>query len=201
MTGDTDGIRDRIRALQDKLEERLTDRRRAFGYRMHRGRLVISRRVRAHQATLKIGLRRYLMDSGALAVLTSPFIYAVVAPLGLLDIIVSLYQSVCFRVYGLQRVSRRRYVVFDRHRLPYLNAFQKLNCLYCSYANGVIAYTAEIASRTEQYWCPIKHAERVEGTHRRYEDFLEYGDTADYPDALESQRNRLKGETGLDETP
>ncbi|WP_271223801.1 hypothetical protein, partial [Streptosporangium carneum] len=82
----------------------------------------------------------------------------------------------------------------DRHKLPYLNVIQKLNCLYCAYANGVLAYVAEIASRTEQYWCPIKHAARVTGTHRRYDGFLEYGDVADYPEGLEGQRQKLKQE-------
>lgn len=186
---------ERIRTLEAELDRRLAERRRAFGYRMRHGRLVISRQVRARQAALKIGLRRYLVDSGALAVLTSPFIYIVVLPIAALDTAASLYQAVCFPVYGLRRVQRRDYVVFDRHRLPYLNAIQRLNCLYCGYANGVLAYVGEIASRTEQYWCPIKHAERVAGTHRRYDDFLEYGDVADYPDSLEAQRRRLKAET------
>jgi hypothetical protein len=186
---------DRIRTLESELDAQLAERRRAFGYRMRQGRVVISRKVRARQAALKIGIRRYLVDSGVLAVLTAPFIYIVVLPIAALDAAASLYQAVCFPVYGLRRVRRRAYVVFDRHRLPYLNAIQKLNCLYCAYANGVLAYVSEIASRTEQYWCPIKHAERVAGTHRRYDGFLEYGDVTNYPESLGEQRRRLKAET------
>jgi hypothetical protein len=34
-----------------------------------------------------------------------------------------------------------------------------------AYANGVFAYVREVGSRTEQYWCPIKHARRVLGVH------------------------------------
>jgi hypothetical protein len=49
-------------------------------------------------------------------------------------------------------------------------------CVYCGYANGVIAYARKIASRTEQYWCPIKHALRIRDPHVRYAQFLEYGD-------------------------
>ena len=182
---------------------RLAERRRAFGYRMRQGRIVISRRVRKRQQALKIGLHRYLLASGVMAVLTAPFIYIVVLPIAALDAFASLYQSICFRVYGLARVRRRDYVVFDRHKLPYLNVIQKLNCLYCAYANGVLAYVAEIASRTEQYWCPIKHAARVTGTHRRYDGFLEYGDVADYPEGLEGQRQKLKQEleAGKAKTP
>ena len=157
--------------------------------------------ARERQAALKLGLRRYLVDSGVLTILTAPFIYAVAIPVFLLDVVASLYQAVCFRVYGVKQVKRRDYVVFDRHRLPYLNVIQKVNCFYCSYANGVIAYVYEIASRTEQYWCPIKHAARLQGTHRRYGDFLEYGDVADYPNSLEAQRTRLRDEGDLPPGP
>lgn len=194
MKVETEELLARIRALESELDTRLAERRRAFGYRMRRGRVLISRRVQARQRALKIGIRCYLLDSGVLTILTAPFIYAVVLPILLLDAFASVYQAICFRVYGLSRVRRRDYVVFDRHRLPYLNAIQKLNCLYCAYANGVVAYVAEIASRTEQYWCPIKHAERVAGTHRRYDGFLDYGDVGDYPDSLDGQRRKLKAE-------
>lgn len=30
-------------------------------------------------------------------------------------------------------------MIFDRGHLAYLKAIEKLNCMYCSYANGVIA--------------------------------------------------------------
>jgi len=45
----------------------------------------------------------------------------------------------------------------DRSKLHYLNALESLNCV-CCYANGLTAFVAEIAGRTEQHWCPIKHA-------------------------------------------
>ena len=200
MKADIKDLLSRIRTLEDELETKLAAHRRDLGYRIRRGRAVFSRSARARKAKLRIGLRRYLVDSGALAILTAPFIYIVAIPLGLLDAIASLYQAVCFPVYRLHQVRRRDYVVFDRHRLPYLNAIQKLNCLYCGYANGVLAYVHEIASRTEQYWCPIKHAKRLPGTHRRYGEFLEYGETEDYPESLEAQRKALREETATDKT-
>jgi hypothetical protein len=97
-------------------------------------------------------------------VLTAPVIYAVIVPLVLLDLFVTIYQRVCFPVYGIPKVNRGDYLIFDRHHLAYLNALEKLNCAYCSYANGLIAYVREIAGRTEQYWCPIKHARRDWGS-------------------------------------
>jgi N-glycosylase/DNA lyase len=73
-----------------------------------------------------------------------------------------------------------------------LNAIEKLNCVYCGYANGVLAYAREIAGRTEQYWCPLRHALRVRGPHAQYRDFVEYGDAAGYRARLEELRARLR---------
>jgi hypothetical protein len=114
------------------------------------------------------------------AALTVPLIYSLALPFVVLDVWVLVYQAICFPVYGIARVPRRRFFAIDRHRLPYLNAIEKLHCTYCSYANGVIAYTREVAARTEAYWCPIKHQRRVASTHRLYPKFSEYGDAGDY---------------------
>jgi hypothetical protein len=85
-------------------------------------------------------------------------------------------------------------MVFDRAGLRYLNALEKLNCAYCSYVNGVIAYVREVGSRTEQYWCPIKHARRVLGAHPRYRDFEEYGQGEQYKEKLDTLRAKLAKE-------
>jgi hypothetical protein len=71
-------------------------------------------------------------------------------------------------------------VVIDRQHLAYLNPLEKLNCVYCGYANGVIALAREIGSRTEEYWCPIKHSRPVAAPHSRYTHFVDYGDAAGY---------------------
>ncbi|MCW5724146.1 MAG: hypothetical protein KIS81_04220 [Maricaulaceae bacterium] len=194
MKRDINELIGKIRDLEAELESRLIERRRDLSYRWTHGRAVFSRKIKEQHRSLKLTARKFLIDSGFLAILTSPFIYIVVVPVALLDLIASLYQGVCFPVYGLRQVKRREYVVIDRHRLAYLNVLQKINCVYCGYANGVIAYVHEIASRTEQYWCPIKHAARVKGVHKRYHGFLDYGDVGDYPDSLQEQRRKLKAE-------
>jgi hypothetical protein len=129
---------------------------------------------------LKQSIWAWLKETGLLSLLTAPFLYSLVVPLVLLDIWVSVYQGLAFPVYGLPLVSRRDYLVVDRHKLSYLNAIEKLNCTYCSYANGLIAYTREVAARTEQYWCPIKHARRIKGPHAHYHEFARYGDARGY---------------------
>ena len=93
-------------------------------------------------------------------VLTAPVIYSLIVPIVLVDLWVMAYQAICFPIYKIPKVRRRDYLVFDRHHLAYLNTIEKINCAYCSYCNGAIAFVREVASRTEVYWCPIKHARR-----------------------------------------
>lgn len=123
---------------------------------------------------------KYVLNAHPLVIVTAPVIYALIVPLVLLDLFVTIYQAVCFPAYGIPKVRRGDYLVFDRYHLAYLNTLEKLNCAYCSYANGLIAYVREIAGRTEQYWCPIKHARRVIGAHPRYATFEDYGDADGY---------------------
>jgi hypothetical protein len=123
--------------------------------------------------------------------ITSPVIYMMIIPLLLLDIFVTVYQAVCFPVYGIEKVRRGDHFIFDRHHLAYLNVLQKLNCAYCSYANGLIAYVREIAGRTEQYWCPIKHARRLLGAHANYVRFVDYGDGEGFQKQLPDLREEL----------
>jgi hypothetical protein len=106
--------------------------------------------------------------------------------------LVALYQAVCFPVYGIPQVRRRDYLVFDRGQLAYLNAIEKLNCAYCSYANGLLALVREVAARTEEYWCPIKHARRVLGVHARYGSFVDFGDAEAYRHELERLRTEAR---------
>jgi hypothetical protein len=50
---------------------------------------------------------------------------------------------------------------------------------------------AEILARTEQYFCPIKHAHKILGTHARYNRFLDYGEAEAYEAKLEAFRVAL----------
>jgi hypothetical protein len=184
----------RIRELESQLEAELAARQADLKYRIERGRVIFEEDVLRRQRELKTKLLAYIAGARPLVLVTAPFIYALIVPLLLLDLAVSVYQAACFPVYGIPKARRGDYIVFDRHLLPYLNAVEKLNCAYCSYANGLVAYVREIASRTEQYWCPIKHARRLSGSHQRYPDFVDFGDGDAYRRELESLRARLKDE-------
>ncbi len=174
----------RMRELQDQLEQEVAKHGEEFRYRLENGRVIFDREARRAQARFKVGLWTYLKGTRLPFVLSASVIYSLIIPFVLLDLFVTIYQAICFPVYGIPKVRRRDHIRIDRHHLAYLNAHQKLNCVYCGYCNGVLAWVREIAGRTEAYWCPIKHAARVEGTHGQYPDFLDYGDAEEFEAGL-----------------
>lgn len=178
----------RIQELETELEADLEQKRTEFRYRIEGHRVRFEREMKAMQRRLRKGSLRYLLDAPVLYVLTTPVIYGAIFPLLLLDLAVTSYQWICFPVYGIPRVRRRDFFAFDRGLLPYLNWIERLHCAYCSYANGLIAYAREIVARTEQFWCPIKHARRLAQTHERYTQFFDYGDGERYRAELERIR-------------
>jgi hypothetical protein len=175
----------KIQILEAELEAELAQRRAELRVGLEKGRAFFEEEILRRHRELRTRLSTYVLNARPAVVLTAPIIYAVIVPLVLLDLFVTVYQSVCFPVYGIPKVRRRKYLIFDRHHLAYLNALEKLNCAYCSYANGLIAYVREVAGRTEQYWCPIKHARRVIGAHPGYAAFMDYGDADGYRKWLE----------------
>jgi len=194
----SDRIRDllaEITRLEDELEQALQERQEHVLFRIEGTRVRFEKRIHDAHRRLKTGLVRWLLSSSLRSVLSAPFIYSLGLPLAVLDCWLWMYQATCFPLYRVPKVRRASYIVIDRHQLAYLNSIEKLNCAYCGYANGLIAYAREIAARTEQYWCPIKHARRVLGAHRREADFLEFGDSDDYPARLQAFRRSLRDES------
>jgi len=177
-----------IRELEQELLQELQKKQDEYYYIIEGKRVQFEEETRRYHKTLAKTLRSYLAEASLAHILTAPLIYACVFPALFMDIVVSVYQAVCFRVYGIPRVERADYIVIDRHSLQYLNPIEKMNCLYCSYFGGLIAYVQEIAARTEQYWCPIKHARKLTSIHSRYHKFIEYGDSADYQGKVDALR-------------
>ncbi len=145
-------------------------------------------------ASERIPLLLYIVRGRWRYGLTAPIIYAMIVPGLIMDLCVTIYQWSCFPIYGIPLVKRKEYIAIDRHKLPYLNILQKLNCVYCGYFNGLVAYVQEVAARTEQFWCPIRHARRLRGVHHRYWHFLRYGDGAHLKERWMKLREALKEE-------
>ncbi|MGD1073545.1 MAG: hypothetical protein ABSB15_25820 [Bryobacteraceae bacterium] len=179
----------RIKSLEKELEAALEDKERAFRYHWERGRATFGEDALSEQRKLRQSLLSYIRDSRFLALLTAPVIYIGIIPFCMLDLFLAFYQGICFPIYGVPKVRRADYFVFDRGRLTYLNLLERLNCAYCSYANGLCAYVTEVAARTEQHWCPIKHARRLRAPHTRYPHFFDYGDAQQYRRQIETVRN------------
>ena len=180
--------------LQGELDREIESRREALGWKLKDGMAAFEHGLTVRHRQLRLGIGTFMARSPVATIASAPVIYSLIIPLALIDAWASLYQAICFRAYRIPRVRRSQYIVVDRDRLGYLNAIEALNCLYCEYANGVIAYVREISSRTEQYWCPIKHALAITDPHLRYYQFLEYGDAEGYRDRLEEFRRRLRDE-------
>jgi len=180
-----------ITALEHELLDAVRDQESAMFFQINGKRIEFERSVKAAHRKLKKSVFRWLVTDRPQNLLTGPLIYGMALPLLLMDLCVSFYQWACFPIYGIAKVRRADYLVFDRRHLGYLNAIEKFHCTYCEYGNGLMAYMTEILARTEAYFCPIKHARKILGTHARYRQFLDYGDAADYEARLEAFRVSL----------
>ncbi len=183
-----------ITALENELNELLEDRQNRLHYQIEGRRIVFEQAIREAHQRVKLGLFRWFLTVRPQNYLTMPIIYSAVIPLLIFDFSITLYQWVCFPVYRIARVSRTDFIVFDHQLLSYLNVIEKFHCLYCSYVVGLLAYGQEIVARTEQYFCPIKHARKMRAPHDRYQKFLEYGDEQDFHARLEAYRAALAEE-------
>ena len=192
MTYTIDELVAQMRAIEAEVEAAYDQKRGDLQFVIEKGRMRFSDAVTEQQRINKIGSLRFVTSAGVLSIITAPVIYAGWVPLALLDLFCLVYQAVCFPAYHIPKVKRSEYLVFDRGDLPYLNTIQKFNCFYCSYANGLAAYFREIAARTEQYHCPIKHARKMRAAHNRYPRFFEFGDAESFQLGLERLHEELR---------
>jgi hypothetical protein len=181
----------RIQHMESEIELEMKFKRAELKADFDETRVRFEREVLEQQRRFKTGSIAYLLTANWLSVLTAPVIYALFFPILLLDLCITIYQHICFRAYGLARVRRGDYFVYDRTHLAYLNLIEKINCAYCSYGNGVMAYGREVVARTEQYWCPIKHARKIMGAHPYYTGFVDFGNAQNYKEELKNMRTAL----------
>lgn len=186
MTTHIDELLARIHELENQVEDEYRKTREGWEQR----RQELAEEFLRQQRRYKTGLFRFLLRTRLLVALTAPVIYAGWIPFLLLDLFVTVYQAICFPIYRIPKVRRADYLVFDREDLPYLNIIEKFNCFYCSYGNGVAGYFREVAARTEQYWCPIKHARRLKAAHDHYPNFFDYGDAEAFRQGLSRLRRQ-----------
>jgi len=185
------GLLAQMAALERDLHTAVHEQESKMFFQIKGKRVEFERSVLAAHRKLKKRFFRWLVTDRPQNLITGPVIYAMIVPLLMLDACVSFYQWACFPIYGIAKVQRSDYIVFDRRHLAYLNSIEKFHCTYCEYGTGLMAYMGEILARTEQYFCPIKHAHKILGTHARYNRFLDYGEADAYEAKLEEFRVAL----------
>lgn len=187
-------IIEQMSQLENELNVALEEQQSRLRYSVDGKRVVFEQTLKEAHQRVKLGVFRWFLTVRPQNYLTMPVIYGASIALVLFDLSVSLYQALCFPIYGIPKVKRSDYIVYDHQHLAYLNIIEKAHCLYCSYAVGMVAYTQEIIARTEQYFCPIKHARKMRSMHSRYERFLDYGDGDEFLRKLEEFRAELAEE-------
>lgn len=187
-------ILSQITALEDDLRSALNEQQSSIFFQIKGKRVEFEQSIKEAHSRLKTNFFRWLVTNRPQNLITGPIIYSMIIPLLITDFFVTFYQWTCFPIYGIKKVRRSDYIVYDRQQLNYLNFIEKFHCTYCAYGNGMIAYVTEVIARTEQYFCPIKHARKILGTHARYERFLDYGDAENYEQKLEEYRLALEKE-------
>ncbi|MDD4977677.1 MAG: hypothetical protein PHI29_03490 [Gallionella sp.] len=187
-------ILDQISALEDELKIAVEEHQESLRYQIEGKRITFERAVREVHLKVRQGVFNWFLTVRPQNYLTAPVIYGMIVPMVIFDLSISIYQILCFPIYGIARVRRTSYILFDHQHLAYLNIIEKFDCMYCSYAVGLLAYAQEITARTEQYFCPIKHARKILSAHARYANFLNYGEADDFHIKLEEYRTALAKE-------
>jgi len=187
-----DEIREKIIELESELEEEFKKKHKEFFYKIENNKIKFEERIIKEGKSMITSSIKYITSFPVAVIFTIPFIWAMMIPALMADISVSIYQAVCFPIYKIPKVKRKDYILMDRYNLFYLDKVERINCWYCEYFNGVIAYVREIGARTEQFWCPIKHSKTPKEKHSRYDKFFDYGDYLKYKEELAKRRGDFK---------
>lgn len=175
-----------IREKREELFEEYENLKKEYWYVIEKWKIRFSEEMRKRNKFYKTSLFESIFSARVREILSIPFIYMMIVPAIILDIFLFVYQQTALRLYKVPLVKRSEYIIFERKHLDYLNLIQKVNCLYCSYVNGLFSYAVEIAGRTEKYWCPIKSASRKKWWHDWEEYFAEYGDPEKFKEVFTS---------------
>ena len=179
---------DQITLLEEELSKAVHEQESKALYQIKGKRIEFEESIRLTHRRLKRSFFHWLVTYRPQNLITGPIIYSMIFPLLILDLFVSFYQLTCFPIYKITKVKRADFIIFDRQQLEYLNFIEKFHCTYYSYDNSLLANVSEIVARTEEYFCPIKHARKVLANHSRYKRFLAYGDADEYEIKLEKFR-------------
>lgn len=101
---------ERLAHLEQEIEVELNTARDRWAYRLEAGRVRFERDASRAHARFRQSIPAFLRKGSLGNLLTAPIIYAVILPIALLDLVITMYQHICFRVYGIALVRRSKYV-------------------------------------------------------------------------------------------
>jgi hypothetical protein len=140
----------------------------------------------------QLGLFALIKRSRPINLITGPIIYSMILPIGILDLCVTFYQWSCFPIYGIPKITRSEYIIFDRQELKYLDWISKFHCTYCAYGVGVVGFAKEVIAATETYFCPIKHQRRK--IHENHHSWQRIGFEQDVNFDFDAKLNTIRTE-------
>jgi len=173
-------ILEKMSELNKELGDKYSELSEKYGFSFSGKKIVFLKEFRLRNLHFKMPAWKYAIPQNIRHCLSLPFIYMMIVPALILDAFISLYHAVAFPLYHIPKVKRKDFIVYDRQFLDYLNWIQKAHCIYCTYVNGLFAYSLEIAARTERYWCPIKAAHKPKFHHGWYSEFADYGNPEEW---------------------
>jgi hypothetical protein len=166
---------DKIDLLHESLQKEYERLGKKYGFSITKRRIIFIQKFNERNRNFRIPVWKYVIPKNIRHFLSIPFIYIMIIPAVILDIFIIFYNNIALPLYRIPKVKRKDHFIYDRQFLAYLNIVQKINCIYCSYVNGLFSYATEIGARTERYWCPIKAAHKPISYHSWYKDFADYG--------------------------
>lgn len=181
-------ILEKINRLNKQLSEKYNLLSKKYGFSSVGRKIVFLQDFRKRNKKFKIPTWKYVIPQNIRHLLAMPFIYVMIIPIIFLDFFVTIYNWVAFPLYHIPMVKRQDFIVYDRQFLDYLNWFQKINCIYCTYVNGFFAYTVEVGARTERYWCPVKAAQKPKFHHGWYSEFADYGNPEEWKEKFNDEK-------------
>ena len=187
-------ILEEIDSKKSELKKEYNNLMKKYDFSFVKWRAVFSKKAKQLYRRKKKSALNSIFSAEVRELLSMPFIYSMIVPALFLDIFLFLYQNTAIRLYWIPLVKRSDYIVNDRKQLDYLNWIQKINCMYCSYVNGLFSFAVEVWWRTEKYWCPIKHAKKMKSTHDWQKHFADYGDVDWFKECFTSIKEYHKKE-------
>jgi hypothetical protein len=115
MASRIDDLLQRIATLEHELEDEFARVHHRWRYRIAAGRVRFERDARLAHRRLRQSIPRFIRESSPLNLVTALVIYSLIVPIALTDLWVTVYQRLCFPIYGIALVRRSAFIVINRH--------------------------------------------------------------------------------------